>query len=117
MGNDHDVFPEGFEGVIFDILTINEHFTTLRVVNPEEKMEHGGFAETGRAHDGVARACLDPQIQVLEQIIDLTGILSLFLLGLSIRNFIIFTCYAFVAKAHIFELYSPTLELELGSIR
>ena len=36
LGNDDDVFSERIEGVILDILTIYQHFTTLWVIYSEE---------------------------------------------------------------------------------
>ena len=116
LGNDDDVFSEGIEGVILDILTINQHLTALWIVNPEEKMQQGSLAETRWSNDSVASTCFYLQIKVLEQVVYLTFILGLFLLRLSTRNLIILCCYALMTKAHIFELYSSAIELELGSI-
>ena len=116
LGNDDDVFSEGIKGVILDILTINQHLAALRIVNPEEKMQQGSLAETGWSNDSVASTCFYLQIKVLEQVVYLTFILGLFLLRLSTRNLIILCCYALMTKAHIFELYSSAIELELGSI-
>ena len=116
LRNDDDVFSEGIKGVILDILTINQHLAALRIVNPEEKMQQGSLAETGWSNDSVASTCFYLQIKVLEQVVDLTFILGLFLLRLSTRNLIILCCDALMSKAHIFELYSSAIELELGSI-
>ena len=116
LRNDDDVFSEGIKGVILDILTINQHLAALRIVNPEEKMQQGSLAETGWSNDSVASTCFYLQIKVLEQVVYLTFILGLFLLRLSTRNLIILCCYALMTKAHIFELYSSAIELELGSI-
>ena len=116
LRNDDDVFSEGIKGVILDILTINQHLAALRIVNPEEKMQQGSLAETGWSNDSVASTCFYLQIKVLEQVVYLTFILGLFLLRLSTRNLIILCCDALMSKAHIFELYSSAIELELGSI-
>ena len=110
------MFSEGIEGVILDILTINQHITALWIINPEEKMQQGSLAETGWSNDSVASTSFYLQIKVLEQVVYLTFILGLFLLRLSTRNLIILCCYALMTKAHIFELYSSAIELELGSI-
>ena len=116
LGNDNDVFSEGLESVILDVLTIYKHLTVLRIVNPEKKMQQGGLAETGWSYDCVACACLDLQVEVLEQVVYLSRVLGLSLLRFSTWNFIILSRRALVTKAHIFELYSSTIELELGSI-
>ena len=100
--------------MILNILTIDQHLAILGIVNPEEKMQQGGLAEAGWSYNGIACTCLDLQIKVLEQVVYLT--FCLFLLCLSIRNLITPSCCALMAEAHIFELYSSTIELELGSI-
>ena len=100
--------------MVLDILTIYQHLTTLWVINSEEKMQQRGLAKTRWSDNGIACTCFDLQIKVLEQVVYLT--FCLFLLRFSIRNLITPSCCALVTEAHIFELYSSTIELELGSI-
>ena len=38
LRDDDDMLTEWFEGVILDILTIDQHLTILGIVYPEEKM-------------------------------------------------------------------------------
>ena len=102
--------------MVLNILTIYQHLTTLWVINSEEKMQQRGLAKTRWSDNGIACTCFDLQIKVLEQVVYLTRVLGLSLLSLSTWNFIILSCHALMTKAHIFELYSSAIELELGSI-
>ena len=59
LRDDDDVFTEWLEGVILNILTIDQHLAILGIVNPEEKMQQGGLAEAGWSYNGIACTCID----------------------------------------------------------
>ena len=90
------MLSERFKGQILNILIVDQHLSTLRIINSEKKVKHGCLTEAGRTNDGIGCSSFYLEVEVFKEISNVTlcSVFSILTQGRCL-----------VAKANVLELY------------